>query len=68
MIGTRDEYKIGVVKADEKRSLGRPRYRWIYNEMCISEIRCGTVDWINVALSKGQWPDLVNSVLNLQVP
>jgi hypothetical protein len=68
MIGMRKSYKISVVKAEERRSLGRPRYRWENIEMSIKEIRCGIVDWSTVALSTGQWRVFVNSVLNLQVP
>jgi hypothetical protein len=43
MIGMRNAYKISVVKAEVKTSLGRPRYRWENNKMDIKDIRCGIV-------------------------
>jgi hypothetical protein len=54
-----------VGKPEGKRSLGRPRRRWVDNiEMDLLEIGWGGVDWIGLA----QWKALVNAVMNLRVP
>jgi hypothetical protein len=51
------------------RPLGRPRHRWVDNiKMDLREIGWDGVDWIDMAQDKDQWRDLVNTVLNLQVP
>jgi hypothetical protein len=50
-----------------KRSLGRPRLRWVDNiRMDLREVGWGDVDWIGLAQDRNRWRALVNSVLNLQ--
>jgi hypothetical protein len=56
-----------VGKPEEKRSLGRPRRRWVDNiRMDLGEVGWCDVDWIG--LGKDRWRALVKSVLNLRVP
>jgi hypothetical protein len=52
-----------------KRSLGRPRRRWIDNiKMDLLEIGVSVVDWIGLAQDRYRWRACVNSVMNLLVP
>jgi hypothetical protein len=58
-----------VRKPEGKRSLGRPRRRWVDNiKMDLTEIGWGGMDWINLAQYRNQWRSLVNTVMNLLVP
>jgi hypothetical protein len=45
-----------------KRSLGRPRRRWVDN------IKMDGIDWIDLAEDRDQWKALVSTVMNLRVP
>jgi hypothetical protein len=36
--------------------------------MYLKDIGWKSVDWIHLALNRDQWWDLVNTVMNLQVP
>jgi hypothetical protein len=46
----RNAYRILVGKPEGKRSLGRPRHRWVDNtEMHLIEIGWGGKDWIDLA-------------------
>jgi hypothetical protein len=56
-------------KPEGRRSLGRPRRRWLNNiRMDFVEVKWGDVDWIDLAQVRDKWRALVNSVLNLRVP
>ena len=56
-------------KPEGKRSLGRPRRRWVDNiRMDLQEVGCVYVDWIGLAQDRDGWRKLVNAVMNLQVP
>jgi hypothetical protein len=58
-----------VGKPEGKRSLGRPRRRWVDNiEMDLREVGWDGVDWMDMAQVSDQWRALVNTVLNLRVP
>jgi hypothetical protein len=66
---TRNAYRILVGKPEGKRSLGRPRRRWVDNiKMDLGEIGWDGVDWIELAQDRDQWRALVNTVMNLRVP
>ena len=46
----RGVYRILVGKPEEKRPVGRPRRRWEYNiKMDHQEVRCGPMDWFELA-------------------
>jgi hypothetical protein len=62
-------YRLLVGKPERKRSLGRPRSRWMDNiKKDILEIGLNVVDWIGLAQDRYRWRALVNSVMNLRVP
>jgi hypothetical protein len=57
-----------VGKPEGKRTLGRPRRRWVDNvKRDLGEVGWGDVDWIGLAKDRNRWKALVNSVLNLRV-
>jgi hypothetical protein len=65
----RNANRLLVVKPEGKRSLGRPRRRWVdYVRMDLGEVLWGDVDWIVLFQDRNRWRALVNSVLNLRVP
>ena len=65
----RGVYRIMVGKPEGKTPLGRPSYRWEDNvKMCLQEVGCGGMDWIELALDRGRWRALMNVVMNLRVP
>jgi hypothetical protein len=65
----RNAYRLLVGKPVGKRSLGRPRRRWMDNiRMDLGEVGWGAVDWIRLAQDRNRWRALVNSVMNLRVP
>jgi hypothetical protein len=58
-----------VGKAEGKRSLGRPRRRWVDSiKTVLREIGWGGMDWIDLAQDRDQWRALVNTIMNLRVP
>jgi hypothetical protein len=62
-------YRLLVGKPEGKRTLERPRRRWVDNiRMDLGEVEWGDVDWIYLAQDRSRWRALVNSVLNLRVP
>jgi hypothetical protein len=62
-------YRLFVGNPEEKRSLERPRRRWVDNiRMVLGEIGWVRVDWIGLAQDKGKWSALVNSVMDLRFP
>jgi hypothetical protein len=66
---TKNAYRILVGKPEGKRSLGRPRRRWVDNiKIDLREIGWNGMDWIDLAQDRDQWRALVNTVMNLQVP
>jgi hypothetical protein len=61
--------RILVGKPEGKRSLGRPRHRWVDNiKINLGEIGWVGMDWIDLAQDRDQWRALVNTVMNLLVP
>jgi hypothetical protein len=66
---TRNAYRILVGKPEGRRSLGRPRRRWVDNiKMDLREIGWDDMDWIDLAQVRDQGRALVNTVMNLRVP
>ena len=62
-------YRILVEKPEGKRPFGRPKLRCEDNiKMDLQEVRCGGMDWIELALDRDRWWELVNVVLNLRGP
>jgi hypothetical protein len=62
-------YMLSVGKPEGKRSLGRPRRRWIDDiKMDLLETGLNVVDWIGLTQDGYRWRALVNSVMNLRVP
>ena len=62
-------YRVLVGKPEGKRSLRRPRRRWVDNiGMDLQEVGCGYVDWIGLDQDRDRWRTLVSAVMNLRVP
>jgi hypothetical protein len=65
----RNTYNILVARPEGKRSLGKPRGRWVDNiRMDLRDIGWEGVDWLHLAQDRNQWRALVNTVMNLRVP
>jgi hypothetical protein len=65
----RNVYRLLVGKPEEKRPLGRPRHRWVFNiRMDLGEVGWSDVDWIGLAQDRNRRRALVNSVVKLRVP
>jgi hypothetical protein len=48
------------------RKIVRLRRRWEDNiKMDLQEVRCGCMDWIELAYDRDRWRTLVNAVLNI---
>jgi hypothetical protein len=48
---------------------GRPRHRWRDNiKNDLKKVKCGGMDWINVAQDGDMWQALINVVMNFWVP
>jgi hypothetical protein len=56
-----------VGKTKGKRSLGRPRRRWLDIKMDLEDIGWGDVDWFGLAQDRKRRRALVNSEMNLRV-
>jgi hypothetical protein len=55
-------------KSEGKRSLGRPKHRWVDNiKIDVRDIGLGDVDWIVLAQDGDKWRALVNAVMNFRV-
>jgi hypothetical protein len=66
---TRNVYRILVGKPEGRRTLGKPRRRWVDNiKMDLREIGFEGVDWIELAQDRDQRRTLVNTEMDLRVP
>jgi hypothetical protein len=64
-------YACGILvgKPEGKRTLGRPRRRWVDNiKMDLREIGWDGMNLIELAQDMDQWRALVNTVMNHRVP
>jgi hypothetical protein len=62
-------YRVLVRKPEELKLMGRPRRRWDDNfNMGLQEVRCGSMDWIELAQGRDRWRVLGNVVMNFRVP
>ena len=65
----RGVYRVLVGKPEGKSPLGRPRLRWEDNiKMDLQGVRCGCMNWNEVAQNRDMWRALVNAVMKLRVP
>ena len=56
-------------KPEGKRPLWKPRRRREDSiKMDVQEVRCGVMDWIELAQDRDRCRTLVNGVMNLRVP
>jgi hypothetical protein len=60
----RNAYRLLVGKPEGKRTLGRPRRRWVDN----IEMDLGEIGWVGLAQDRNRWRAPVNAVMNLRVP
>jgi hypothetical protein len=69
MAAKRNAYRILVGKLEGRKSLGRPRCRWMDNiRIDLRETGCDGLHWVDLAQNRDQWRALVNTVMNLRVP
>ena len=62
-------YRVLLGKPGGRRTLGRPRRRWVDNiRMDLQEVSCVYMDWIGLAHDRDRWRTLVSAVMNLRVP
>ena len=62
-------YRVLLGKPEGRKSLGRPRRRWVDNiRTDLQELRCGYRDWIGLTQDRDRWRMLVSAVMNIRLP
>ena len=62
-------YRVLMGKPEGRRSLGKPRLRWVDNiRTDLQEVVCGYMDWIGLAQDRDRWRTLLSAIMNLRVP
>jgi hypothetical protein len=65
----RNTHRLFMGKPERKRSLGRPRCRWVDNiKVDLGQIGWGGVDWIGLVQDRNKWRAFVNAIMNFWVP
>jgi hypothetical protein len=65
----RNLYRLLVGKPEGKRTLGKPRRRWMYNiKMGLLETGLNVVDWIGLSQDSYRCRAVMGSVMNFRVP
>jgi hypothetical protein len=63
----RGAYNILVGKPEGRRTLGKPRRRWVVGiGMDLGEVGFGDVDWIHLAQDRDRWRALVSTAMSLR--
>jgi len=62
-------YRVLLGKPDGRKSLGRPRLRWVDNtRMDLQGMECGLMDWFGLAQDRDRWRTFMSAKMNLRVP
>ena len=62
-------FLVLVGKPEGRRTLGRPRRRWMDNiRMDLQDVGRGYMDWIELDQDRDRWRTLVSAVMNFRIP
>jgi hypothetical protein len=58
-----------AMKAKRKESTRKTRRRWVDKiKMDLREMGWDVVDWVDLPQDRGQWKNVVNTVMNIRIP